>query len=264
MLPYYRTRSTFITVIATTVLISLIMLRLIISMQRQSQKHMRNINNQLEIRVEQRTEELLGAKEELAKANLELSQLATTDSLTGIANRRYFDQQLLLEWQRCLRENRPLALIFFDIDYFKAYNDNYGHSQGDNCLREITEALANANLTRRPGDVLARYGGEEFIILLSGASEEYAGEIAEKVRLIVDLLAIPHKGSLVRERKHITTSVGYACANKLDNSSPAKLVEQADQALYSAKNSGRNRVRKYSSRASKGVLNLHQVKKLKD
>ncbi|WP_315983275.1 diguanylate cyclase [Aliamphritea spongicola] len=117
--------------------------------------------------VEQRTAELDATRKQLESANRELEIQATTDSLTQLANRRSFDAHLQGEWLQCSRDKKPLAILLIDIDHFKEYNDHYGHLQGDECLRHVAQALQDAGVLRRPGDLIARYGGEEFAIILS-------------------------------------------------------------------------------------------------
>ncbi|MBE9227231.1 PAS domain S-box protein [Phormidium sp. LEGE 05292] len=171
-------------------------------------------------------------------ANEELKRLATIDGLTQIANRRRFDEYLNLEWLRLRREKAPLCLILFDIDYFKLYNDTYGHLAGDDCLRQV--AIAISEIFRRPGDLFCRYGGEEFAVVLPYTHLSGATYLAELIRQAIHNLQIPHSQSLVSN--HLTISLGVACIIPNAQFSPQNLINVADQALYTAKQQGRDRV----------------------
>jgi two-component system, chemotaxis family, response regulator WspR len=173
---------------------------------------------------------------ELEASNAELKRLTRLDGLTGIANRRRFDESIAEEWKRARRTNRPLALVLIDIDYFKSYNDFYGHVGGDDCLRRVAEALAGA--PRRPADLVARYGGEEFAILLPETPVEGAVTVAELARESIAQIAIPHAKSPVAP--FVTISQGIAAVVPAAVASPADLIERADKALYVTKTSGRN------------------------
>jgi diguanylate cyclase (GGDEF)-like protein len=171
-----------------------------------------------------------------------LEALATTDGLTGLANRRAFDIALDREWRRTLRDDSHLSLLLLDLDHFKGLNDNYGHQVGDDCLRAVAAAVST--LVRRPGDMVARYGGEEIAIILSGADAEGAYEMAEKVRAAVEGLRIPH-ASNPEGGFFLTASIGCATAfSRVGGTSkmPEGLLMSADSALYKAKHKGRNRV----------------------
>lgn len=174
----------------------------------------------------------------LEAANRELEKLSISDPLTGLANRRHFNIVLQREWHTALRNKYPVSLIFLDIDYFKLYNDNYGHQAGDVCLQKIGEAL-KINV-RRAQDLYARYGGEEFVVLLPRADIRQAAAMAENIRRYVESLDISHEHSKVADR--ITVSFGVASLIPDPHLEPAHLVELADQALYQAKKGGRNRV----------------------
>jgi diguanylate cyclase (GGDEF)-like protein len=167
----------------------------------------------------------------------QLESLAMVDGLTGIPNRRRFDEALDHEWKRALRNGTPLALIMADIDYFKAYNDNYGHGAGDQCLKAVAKALSNS--ISRPSDIMARYGGEEFVAVMSDADAEGAHLLADRWLARVAALVLPHQFSAVAD--HVTISVGYAALKPVQGQSPAELLEQADKMLYQAKEQGRNR-----------------------
>jgi len=169
--------------------------------------------------------------------SLILQQLLSTDSLTGIANRRRFDSALQREWRRCLRDGLPLSLLMIDVDHFKAYNDQFGHQQGDNCLRHVARLLL-ARLWR-PGDLVARYGGEEFVCLLPEAGPFGARTVANRLATAIQRANIPHPLSPAGER--LTISVGVATATDLSGA-PEALVALADKLLYAAKDAGRDRV----------------------
>lgn len=176
--------------------------------------------------------------QKLQKANQELERIATLDSLTEIANRRYFDSILEREWQRLQREKQPLSLIFCDVDYFKKYNDTYGHQSGDRCLRQVAQALKKA--IKRPGDLVARYGGEEFVIILPNTPLEGAKAIGERLRQAIQALQIAHKASPISP--YITLSLGLSSLIPQPETSANTLVENADRALYEAKKQGRDRL----------------------
>jgi len=168
-----------------------------------------------------------------------LEQLSLIDGLTQIANRRFFDEVLTREAQRLVRDGGlSLGLIMLDIDYFKPYNDHYGHGVGDECLKQVAQSLAS--IIRRPADSVARYGGEEFVVVLPETTLEGVLLMAERMRKAIAALAIPHAYSPVAD--HITISLG-ATAVLLSREVDAKtLLAEADKALYQAKEQGRNRV----------------------
>jgi diguanylate cyclase (GGDEF)-like protein/PAS domain S-box-containing protein len=177
------------------------------------------------------------AEEELHALNTVLKELAATDALTGVPNRRSFDIALDRECRRAKRARKSVAVIVADVDHFKSYNDRYGHQAGDDCLRRVAQAMSE--VMKRPGDLLARYGGEEFAIILPETDVFGAALVAENIRRAVEAMAIPHAGS---GSAMVTVSVGVSCMRiERDNMGPA-LVQAADQALYEAKNAGRNRV----------------------
>jgi diguanylate cyclase (GGDEF)-like protein len=189
-------------------------------------------------RRKEREADLLRMAKELEDANRRLQLLSSLDGLTGISNRRSFDEFLEQEWRRALRDGIPISLVMIDIDYFKPYNDRYGHLAGDGCLRRVAGALRD--ILRRPGDLAARYGGEEFAAVLSGTSADGARHVAEAVRRGVEDLNLPHAGSAVAD--HVTVSVGLATLVPRPGSLPQEVVIAADQALYRAKQQGRNRL----------------------
>lgn len=176
--------------------------------------------------------------EALRQANRTLEDLAARDGLTGLATRRRFDETLASEWSRHARDRKPLAIVLADVDAFKRYNDSLGHVAGDECLRRVAAVFGAA--ARRPGDLAARYGGEELVLLLGGADEHHAAELAENVRAAVATLALPHPSSPTAP--HVTVSVGVAVAVPEADSDATALVAAADGALYAAKENGRNRV----------------------
>ena len=178
----------------------------------------------------------------LHKANEELQRLAALDGLTQIANRMRFDDRLLQEWRRAHRDGKPLALVLGDIDFFKEYNDHYGHIKGDDTLHAVAQAIS-ATL-KRPMDMVARYGGEEFAIVLPNTTLQGAMQVVSEVRAAIDALNIEHKTS--RGKGHITLSFGVAAIVPDSGTSARELVKEADAALYKAKNTGRNRIVKMS------------------
>ncbi|WP_295434921.1 diguanylate cyclase [uncultured Thiodictyon sp.] len=167
-----------------------------------------------------------------------LSQLSHLDGLTGIPNRRAFDERLDREWRRALRAGEHLAAAMVDIDHFKEYNDAHGHLAGDDCLRRVAEALA-AGL-ERAGDFIARYGGEEFICLLNGIDDQGTAVMAERLRVGIESLRLPHGASPVSP--WVTVSVGAACQRPTQETAPSEVVAAADLQLFTAKRLGRNRI----------------------
>lgn len=182
-------------------------------------------------------EELEQANEQLEKLNKELQKLTLIDGLTGIGNRRHFDRVLEKEWRRCQRTQDPISLILADIDYFKDYNDRYGHLMGDDCLRKVARQVESC--ARRPGDLAARYGGEELALVLAGTPLEQAVGLAERARKEILALKIPHESSSVCE--FVTVSLGVGTIVPDNESSPQRLIATVDRALYKAKQTGRNR-----------------------
>jgi diguanylate cyclase (GGDEF)-like protein/PAS domain S-box-containing protein len=173
---------------------------------------------------------------------LELSELALIDSLTGLANRRAFDQALEREWRRTLREGLEMSLLLLDLDHFKRFNDQYGHQVGDDCLRAVAAAILNT--VRRPEDIAARYGGEEIAVILPNTQNASAMLIAEKLRSAVEGLRLPHSAN-PEGGGWVTASVGAATAISRSGGTivmPQTLLSAADAALYNAKREGRNRV----------------------
>ncbi|MBA5637740.1 diguanylate cyclase [Duganella sp. LX20W] len=166
-----------------------------------------------------------------------MRELTLTDALTGVANRRHFNDTLELEWRRCARSGMPLSAIMIDIDHFKRYNDAYGHQAGDQCLQKV--AVAMKRCASRPQDLLARYGGEEFILLLPQEGLAGATAVARRILDEVDALALPHEASPTSSV--VSVSMGIATLQPGEASEPEALIRNADEQLYRAKLHGRNR-----------------------
>lgn len=184
-------------------------------------------------RRHQKAEEL---SQELERANQQLKILATVDGLTQVANRRRFDERLQEEWYRARREKLPLSLIICDIDYFKRYNDYYGHQNGDACLKQVASILQEN--CQRTEDFVARYGGEEFVIVLAGVTLEQANCLAQRMNNQLQEAAIPHE--MNPNCPYVTLSMGIASMVPQPNTTEADLVAQGDRALYEAKKQGRD------------------------
>lgn len=185
-------------------------------------------------------------QQDLEASNSYLQLLLRTDALTGISNRRYFDQRLQEEFRRAERGDYPLALLMVDIDCFKPFNDTYGHQAGDEALSRVAGVLAT--FARRPGDLAARYGGEEFALILPGSREHDAKVIADELVTAVFANGFPHGASLVADR--VTISAGVASIQPgQENCDEVRLIARADQALYEAKTTGRNRAVSWSALA---------------
>lgn len=170
------------------------------------------------------------------KAQSALEELSITDELTGLHNRRFFNENLHIEWSRGIRSQEPLSFILLDIDFFKQYNDTYGHTAGDDCLRSVARVLQHSLL--RSSDMATRYGGEEFGLLLPNTTLEGAFEVAERIRSAIERLNIPHDTN--QAAAHVTLSDGIACLKPSSEVNPSELVALADEALYKAKSQGRN------------------------
>lgn len=176
---------------------------------------------------------------ELKKQRDYLEALSTMDSLTGVYNRRWFDQSMDREWRRCGRAKTPLSLVMIDIDFFKAYNDAHGHLAGDDCLKMVARQLLG--VPRRGGDTLSRFGGEEFVAILPDTPYQFLNFMADKFRRSVEEAAFAHGHSAVSDV--VTVSVGAAVVVPDSSGDFQVLIEKADEMLYRAKNEGRNRVR---------------------
>lgn len=185
-------------------------------------------------------EDLARANEELEKRNVELQRLSSIDGLTGISNRREFDESLKREWSRARRKKHDteISLIMIDIDHFKLYNDGYGHQQGDDCLKKVAWELNKC--IKRDSDLLARYGGEEFVVILSDTNLDGAKQVAENMREHIFNLAIPHE--YIKDGTTVSLSLGVAKIIPAADNSPEQLIQLADKALYRAKENGRNQV----------------------
>lgn len=177
--------------------------------------------------IDQREKDLL---------NEHLERLSRQDALTGLANRRYFDECLKLEWSRCMREKKPLSIILLDIDYFKQYNDHYGHQAGDHCLMQVARALKQE--ASRPAELVGRYGGEEFILLYPNIDASQIRNTLVRIQQRIVNQSIPHEGSKIA--KVVTASLGAATVYPVKDLNPEKLISSADQMLYKSKKAGRN------------------------
>lgn len=187
--------------------------------------------------LDRRLVELQELQQQLEETNEQLKLLSSRDGLTGLFNRRRFDELLAEEWQRGIRNQHSIAVLLVDIDHFKPYNDTYGHLLGDNTLRSVANCLASA--TRRHVDRVARYGGEEFVAILPDTDDTGAMQVAETMRHMITELAIPHSASPTAAC--ITVSIGVATQVPTPEDSGIALIDRADSALYLAKEQGRNR-----------------------
>lgn len=175
-------------------------------------------------------------EQQLLQLQKQLEELSYQDGLTGVANRRMFDNRLQMEWSNAQRNRLPLSLILLDIDYFKQYNDHYGHVRGDDCLKSVGQALSGAAV--RPRDLLARYGGEEFVLLLPETDAQAAAQVAERCRQLIRGQNIQHAHSQVAPLLTISLGVGTLIPGPLDQ--PQAFLERVDRLLYKAKHQGRN------------------------
>ncbi len=190
------------------------------------------------VEVERNNQALTEVRRQLEDKNRLLERLSSLDTLTGIANRRRFDAALRQEWRRSSREETPLSLLFCDIDYFKRFNDTYGHQAGDACLVRVAHTMEES--LNRPADLAARYGGEEFVALLVDTEREGARLLAERIRERIESLQLEHRASTVAPV--LTVSLGVATSQPRPAQPAEDLVSWADRALYRAKQGGRNRV----------------------
>ena len=193
-------------------------------------ERVQNAQSLLEAKVTERTLAL-------EEANKKLAALSVTDELTGIANRRRFDEALPIEWRRAKRNGNYIALAMIDVDWFKKYNDHYGHQAGDECLKVVARTLQEHS--NRPGDLVARYGGEEFVLIISVENTDAAAAFGELIRLTINQQQIPHEASTFGV---VTASIGMAVTRPTEDADPWSLLKQADEALYRAKGAGRNQV----------------------
>ncbi len=177
--------------------------------------------------------------EKLQEKNEELKRLSFIDGLTGIPNRRYFNETIEKEWKRAIREKHSISLIMIDIDFFKTFNDTYGHLKGDDCLKLVAQALNQ--VINRPGDNVFRYGGEEFCAILTPSDLKGALKVAREMRKRVSDLEIPHKRSDISECLTVSIGVGSMIPERVDSFS--LLISSVDNALYQAKEEGRNRIK---------------------
>ena len=207
--------------------------------QQRQQLLEKNERLQQEIKARKEIEKALQDSQlQLQEANQELQRLANLDGLTQIANRRRFDQVLQEEWQRLAREQQPLSLILCDVDYFKSYNDTYGHQAGDDCLYSIAQTIRQS--VNRPADLVARYGGEEFVIILPNTHVSGAEVVAKIIQQKVQDLKLIHAQS--PSSSYISLSFGVACYIPQHGLESSRLIEAADTALYQAKKQGRNQI----------------------
>jgi diguanylate cyclase (GGDEF)-like protein len=204
--------------------------------------------------IETREEEIAGRTVQLKLANESLDRLSRLDALTGVANRRGLAEQLDRAWRSALRDQQPLSVLMVDIDHFKAYNDSYGHQQGDSCIKAVATAILH--VAGRANDVVARYGGEEFVVILGTTPLEGALQVGEQVRAAVESMNVPHLAA--PGRAVVTVSVGVTSVVPTRGSRPDAALLAADRAMYAAKEQGRNRVG-YSSAAHTGVYRALSV-----
>ena len=202
-----------------------------ISERKLAEELMHKTKQDLELQVAERTRELTALNEEL-------HQLSLSDGLTGLGNRRSLDELLEQEWKRARRERSEVAMLMIDLDFFKLFNDTYGHLAGDDCLKTVAAAIRR--MIQRPTDFAGRYGGEEFSVVLPATDAAGARQVGERIRREVEALAIPHQCSLLGGV--VTVSIGVAAKIPARDEPVQALVEAADQSLYQAKAAGRNRV----------------------
>lgn len=202
----------------------------------EAQKEVEQYQKNLEQTVAQRTAEL-------NRINKQLDKMARIDTTTGIYNRRHFNERLEAEWRRSRRAKEPLALLMCDVDYFKKYNDAYGHVAGDVCLKEIATTLDNA--INRASDLVARYGGEEFAIILPGMTSGEALKLAEKLIKAIQNKQLPHESSPTNDI--VTISIGVAAMQADESENCTSIITAADKALYQAKERGRNKAQLYGA-----------------
>lgn len=198
--------------------------------------HSRAYSNYLQKKAAYRA--LRESQQQLQKTNFELQRLSNTDGLTGIANRRYFDDYLAAEWKRARRDQQELSLLLIDVDNFKLYNDTYGHVDGDMVLKKVAASMEASAM--RPADLCARFGGEEFVVILPGTGIEGAVVSSQKICKALEALKIPHVNSTASE--WVSVSIGAASMIPQEDQIPNDLIQIADQRLYRAKSLGKRRV----------------------
>jgi len=226
LVSHYKTRNILILAVLFITIVSLGGFLIWITIEKQGNEKLKKAFEKLEDLVEERTKEL--------------QALSYQDGLTDIGNRRKFDQFLEQEWSRAMRHQESLSLIMIDIDFFKPYNDNYGHIQGDDCLKQVAKLLAKTS--KRETDIVARYGGEEFVVLLPRTSLKQAKVLAEKCRQQIIEKNIEHQFTNVDNINYVSISLGVSSMIPSLDTSTSLLIKQADLKLYLAKNNGRNRV----------------------
>jgi len=205
--------------------------------RKRAEESVYKLNNELEHLVTERTVQLENANKALEASNQKLEQLSLIDSLTAIANRRHFDESYQREWATACRHSLNLSIIMLDVDYFKTYNDFYGHQQGDKCLREVAQVIKKH--FRRAGELVARYGGEEFVVLLGHSSEQ---DVHQRIKAVIDDLFLQNIKHLKSPLQRVTLSAGVATSQITENIQQNELLKRADKALYQAKSEGRNRL----------------------
>ncbi|MBT9317369.1 diguanylate cyclase domain-containing protein [Leptothoe spongobia] len=210
-----------------------------VALQHQHEQHLEQSNQVLQGQIRAYMDEIDRLKEELQT----LSALASTDGLTGVANRYCFEEYFTREWLQGCRDQTPLSAIMIDLDYFKQFNDGYGHLQGDVCLRQVAQSLHR--LLKRPRDIIARYGGEEFVALLPDTPMSGAVRVATSLGLEIKALAIRHPSSNIS--RWVTASFGVASIIPQSHTSASDFMDAADRALYFAKDNGRDRIAYYQS-----------------
>lgn len=261
--PYILARNVILSGLAVTAVLSLFLVGYLMVARQGALRQLAENRAVLEVRVKERTQELTAINDklqdqivervrteenlktiqsELRASNRKLEDLAMADGLTGVANRRAFDQHGQAEWNRCQRSGLPFSLALIDVDSFKQFNDTYGHQAGDACLQAIGRTLKESTLARRPGDLVARYGGEEFAVVLSGCERQDAEAMGEQIRLAVKQLGIPHETTTADGQDVVTLSIGIATAVPEPGRTLQSLIEMADESLYTAKKAGRNRL----------------------
>ncbi|MEH6627542.1 MAG: diguanylate cyclase [Motiliproteus sp.] len=243
--PFYGTRLVIVSLLIVTTLLALLLISMLFIMQRRNEHNIQQAYGQLETKVSERTKDLEAARKELSIANAELENLATTDALTGLANRRSFDHFFTQSWAQCVRDSRSLTVVMIDLDSFKNLNDSYGHQAGDQCLITIASILSSERFFSRPGDLVARYGGEEFVLVLRDTAQAGVLGILEKLVAAVADEKIPNTNTLVDNCDYLTCSVGVATIIPQPGGYSHELIRYADEALYRAKSNGRNRIETY-------------------